>query len=211
MGIQELWLFIVAGLLLIITPGPDMALIIARSSQYGVRAGMAAALGIGAGCFIHTAAAAVGFSAILTASALAFTVLKWVGAAYLVYLGLHMIWSSFQEAATGLQTNDSPRGDLRGIFLQGLLSNALNPKVALFFLAFLPQFISAEASSKFSAFLLLGFLFALMGTTWNLAVAWAAGQMAASAGFVRLRAWLDRTMGVLFVALGIRLAWSERP
>src|SRR2546423_4734412 len=93
-GIQDFWLFVAAGLLLNITPGPDMAYIAARSAQQGVRGGVAAALGVSAGCFVHIAAAAVGVSALLAASAVAFTVLKWVGGAYLVYIGLQMLLAS---------------------------------------------------------------------------------------------------------------------
>src|SRR5215470_15447639 len=102
MDVQDLWLFIIAGLLLNITPGPDMGLIIARSTQHGVHAGAMAAFGVSAGCFVHIVAAAFGVSAILMASALAFSLLKWAGAAYLIYLGLRMLWSSFdpQEADT---------------------------------------------------------------------------------------------------------------
>lgn len=211
MDVQDLWLFIIAGLLLNITPGPDMALIIARSAQFGVRAGTAAALGIGAGCFVHIAAAAFGVSAILMASALAFSLLKWVGAAYLVYLGLQLLWGSFRHSQSTPDDAAGRRDDLPGIFLQGFLTNVLNPKVALFFLAFVPQFISADAPSKISTFILLGLLFNANGTAWNLVVAWWAGRMAASPRFGRVHMWLDRTIGALLVALGARLALSDRP
>jgi threonine/homoserine/homoserine lactone efflux protein len=213
MGIHDLWLFLLAGVLLNITPGPDMALVIARSTQYGVRAGMAAAIGIGAGAFIHIAAAAIGISALVLASATAFTILKWAGAIYLVYLGVQMLRSSFArsraagavEAAAPL-----PPSGLGQVFLQGVLTNALNPKVAVFFLAFLPQFVDADAPSKVAAFIVLGLLFDAVGTAWNLAVAWAAGVFAASSAYGRLAAWLERAIGALFVAVGIRLALAER-
>jgi threonine/homoserine/homoserine lactone efflux protein len=210
MDVHDLWLFIIAGLLLNITPGPDMALIIARSSQYGVPAGAMAALGVGAGCFVHILAAAFGVSAILMASATAFSLLKWVGAAYLVYLGLRMLWSSFDSRPPGSARALDGRRDLPSIFLQGFLTNMLNPKVALFFLAFVPQFISADASSKVSTFILLGLLFNANSTVWNLLVAWTAGQMAASATFQSIRVWLDRTIGALLIALGGRLILADR-
>src|SRR5438105_3162520 len=98
MGIHDLWLFVVTGLLLNITPGPDMALIVARSTQQGTRAGVVAALGVGVGAFIHISAAAIGISAIIVASAWAFTVLKWIGALYLIYVGIAMVRTSFQSA-----------------------------------------------------------------------------------------------------------------
>jgi len=210
MDVQDLWLFISAGLLLNITPGPDMGLIIARSARHGAHAGAMAALGITAGCFVHITAAAFGVSAILMASALAFSLLKWAGAAYLVYLGLRMLWSSFGPRHCEPAAALDDRGDLPGIFFQGFLTNTLNPKVALFFLAFVPQFIRADASSKVSTFILLGLLFNANSTVWNLLVAWTAGRMAASSHFRRVRIWLDRTIGALLIALGARLALADR-
>jgi threonine/homoserine/homoserine lactone efflux protein len=188
-----------------------MALIFARSAQLWPRAGVAAALGVGTGCFVHITAAALGVSAILMASAYAFSVLKWIGTAYLVYIGLRILWGSFKHSAQTFEVTMSRRDRLPSIFVQGFLTNALNPKVALFFLAFVPQFISADAPSKVAAFILLGLLFNATGTGWNLLVAWSAGQMAVSSRFGRVRVWLDRAIGTVFVSLGVRLAFSERP
>lgn len=210
MGITDLWLFITAGLLLNLTPGPDMALIIARSGQYGVRAGVAAALGVAAGCLVHITAAALGLSAVLMTSALLFTLLKWIGGAYLVYLGLRMLWGSFQPQEAVAAAAAEGRTSLAAVFYQGLLTNALNPKVAIFFLAFLPQFISADASSKVLTFVLLGLLFNLNSTVFNVLVAWLAGRVSASPAFGRVRAWIERAIGVIFVALGARLAMADR-
>ncbi|MBI3374102.1 MAG: LysE family translocator [Betaproteobacteria bacterium] len=202
-GTTDLFLFVVAGLLLNMTPGPDTLYIVARSASQGWRAGAAAALGIGAGCWVHTAAAALGVSALLAASATAFTVLKWAGAAYLVYVGLSLLASTTQtRGAPAL-----PSVALRTVFAQGFLTNVLNPKVALFFLAFLPQFIAPDAPDKAVAFLFLGALFNVNGTLWNLLVAWMAARVA-----LRLRwsgplaRWLNRAIGAMFVALGSRLA-----
>ena len=210
MGVTDLWLFITAGLLLNLTPGPDMALIIARSGQYGVRAGVAAALGVVAGCIVHIAAAALGLSAVLITSALLFTLLKWIGGAYLVYLGLRMLWGSFhpQHPATAMPSDGG--GSLSAVFTQGLLTNVLNPKVAIFFLAFLPQFISAEASSQVLTFTLLGLLFNVNSTAFNVLVAWLAGRVSSSPVYGRVRVWLERTIGVVLVGLGARLALAER-
>src|SRR6185312_12232355 len=139
LGIHELWLFILSGLLLNVTPGPDTAYIIGRSIQFGWRGGAAAATGISAGCLIHVFGAAVGLSALLMASSAAFAVLKWVGAAYLLFTGVQMLLSRprpvADEAAAPAETS------LSRVFWQGALTNILNPKVALFFLAFLPQFV----------------------------------------------------------------------
>ena len=209
LGITDLWLFVMAGLLLNITPGPDMAYIMGRSAQLGVRAGAVAALGITAGCFVHIAAAALGLSAILATSAEAFFILKLVGAAYLVWVGISLL----RHAGAG---SVAPSGEgtaisLRAIFLQGFLTNALNPKVALFFLAFLPQFIAAEAPSKAWAFIVLGLIFCVTGTAVCLAIAWftARASAAFSAGSV-VRSWIERALGGLFVLLGVRLAFMQR-
>ena len=158
-GIHDIWLFALAAFLLAITPGPDMALIVARSSRYGVRGGMAASLGVGAGSFVHIFAAAIGISAMLLASATAFNLIKWAGALYLVYMGVTLLLARqpplAEKDAQGL---DLKPLTLPQIFLQGALTNILNPKVAIFFLAFLPQFVDADAPSKFQAFLVLGLL-----------------------------------------------------
>jgi len=212
LGIHDLWLFLAAGLLLNVTPGPDIAYIVGRSTQYGVRGGVAATLGICAGCFVHIIAAAIGLSAALVASASAFTLLKWVGAAYLVYIGLRMLTASRSDNSLIPTTKLAPTAKLRMVFLQGLLTNVLNPKVAVFFLAFLPQFIPADTSSKVSAFVILGLIFNITGTLWNLGVAWCAARLASAHRSLHLvRIWLGRVLGIIFVGLGVRLALSEKP
>jgi threonine/homoserine/homoserine lactone efflux protein len=210
LGIHDFWLFVAAGLLLNITPGPDIAYIVARSAQLGWRGGAVAALAIGAGCFVHIVAAALGLSALLATSALAFTLLKWIGAAYLVYVGLAMLLATPRDAAPADAPRRAGATPLRTVFWQGFLTNALNPKVALFFLAFLPQFIDAAAPSKPLAFAALGLVFNLNGTLWNLGVAWLASRAAVTPLGARARTWLQRTIGGLFVLLGVRLALAER-
>jgi threonine/homoserine/homoserine lactone efflux protein len=187
-----------------------MALVIARSTQHGARAGVAAALGIAAGAFVHIAAAAVGISAVMMTSALAFSIIKWMGALYLLYVGVRLIWVSFQ-AFPPTDADPATTRNLPAIFAQGFLTNALNPKVAVFFLAFLPQFIDTESPAKVVAFVTLGLLFNLTGTTWNLIVAWLAGRVAGLPAFGRLKSWLERLIGALFVGVGVRLALAERP
>ena len=147
LGTHDLWLFVLSGLLLNITPGPDTLYIVGRSSAQGVRGGAVAALGIGAGALVHICAAALGLSAILAASATAFTVVKIVGAVYLVYVGISLMRSRRSTPSAPLASEYRPTR-LRAIFFQGFLTNVLNPKVALFFLAFLPQFVLADAPSK---------------------------------------------------------------
>src|ERR1700730_11227999 len=177
LGIHDLWLFLVAGLLLNITPGPDMALIIARSTQQGTHVGVAAALGVGGGAFVHITTAAIGLSAILVTSVFAFTILKWVGALYLIYLGVQMLRATFGVTTERFGVELSSSVTVRQAFMQGILTNVLNPKVAVFFLAFLPQFVDPDAPSKIFAFVTLGLLFDVVGTVWNLAVAWIAGRL----------------------------------
>ncbi|WFU17779.1 LysE family translocator [Bradyrhizobium sp. CB3481] len=208
LGIHELWLFVISGLLLNITPGPDTAYIIGRSIQFGWRGGVAAATGICAGCLVHVFGAAIGLSALLMASSAAFTVLKWVGAAYLLFTGVQMLLSRSRPLAEAASAGGE--ASLACVFWQGALTNVLNPKVALFFLAFLPQFVAAESAHKTLAFLALGLIFITSGTLWCFCIAAfaarAAGRIRESAGAV---AWVNRALGGLFVYLGIRVAMLE--
>ena len=167
LGTHDLWLFVLSGLLLNITPGPDTLYIIGRSSTQGLRGGAVAALGVGTGALVHSCAAALGLSAILAASATAFTVVKIVGAAYLVYVGISLIRSK-SAIESSPTASAAQRSRLRSIFSQGFLTNVLNPKVALFFLAFLPQFVLTDAPSKPLAFLFLGAIFDINGTICSL-------------------------------------------
>lgn len=208
-GTHDLWLFVLSGFLLNITPGPDTLYIVGRSSTQGGRAGAIAALSIGAGTLVHIAAAALGLSAILAASATAFATVKIVGAAYLLYVGISLIRAAGENRSSTGAIIVRP-ASIRGIFVQGFFTNVLNPKVALFFLAFLPQFVAADASSKPLAFLLLGAIFDFNGTIWNLFVAWSTAKLsntlAPSAAFKR---WFKRCVGTLFICIGIRLALAH--
>ena len=208
-GTHDLWLFVLSGLLLNITPGPDTLYIVGRSSTQGGRAGAVAALGIGAGTLVHICAAALGLSAILAASATAFTAVKFVGAAYLLYVGISLIRSAGASRSSPSAIVVRPAA-IRSIFMQGFLTNVLNPKVALFFLAFLPQFVAVDAASKPLAFFLLGAIFNFNGTLWNLFVAWStarlSSRLAPSAAF---RRWFNRCVGSLLVFIGIRLALAH--
>ncbi|PIW62699.1 MAG: lysine transporter LysE [Shewanella sp. CG12_big_fil_rev_8_21_14_0_65_47_15] len=209
-GTQDLLLFIVSGLLLNMTPGPDSLLIMARSASQGWRAGSAAALGIGAGTCIHILAAALGLSAILATSTWAFTLVKFIGAAYLLYVGVALLLSKRKPGAAEAPVH-LPGLSYRRIFVQGFFSNVLNPKVALFFLAFVPQFIAPEAPDKALAFILLGAIFNLNGMLWchflALSSAFASRKLKASAVIGH---WLNRTVGLVFVSFGIKLALSDR-
>ena len=208
LGTHDLWLFVLSGLLLNITPGPDTLYIVGRSSTLGLRAGAVAALGIGAGVLVHICAAALGLSALLAASATAFAVVKIIGAAYLVYVGVSLLRTKKSDPSSPAVTLRSAR--LRSIFFQGFLTNILNPKVALFFLAFLPQFVMADAPSKPVTFLFLGANFDFNGTLWNLLVAWSTARISSRfAAGERFKIWFNRCVGSLFVVVGLRLVLAH--
>lgn len=210
---QHLLLFIAAGLLLNLTPGPDVLYIVSNALRAGARAGVIAGLGITAGCFVHVFAAAVGVGALLAASATAFTVLKWVGAAYLVWVGVKLLFGRAAPVRWGAPAGAPPAAEasLWSIFRGGFLTNVLNPKVAIFFLAFVPQFIAPDAEHKALAFVLLGTLFNINSVAVNSGWALAAAWMARSDFVRRGTQWLDRTAGAMFIGFGARLALSDRP
>jgi threonine/homoserine/homoserine lactone efflux protein len=207
LGTHDLALFIVSGLLLNLAPGPDTLYIVGRSSTQGYRAGAAAALGIFAGTFVHIAAAAGGLSALLAASASAFTVVKIAGAIYLAYIGISLLRSPVQSGATGPGLAPA---SLHQVFVQGFFTNVLNPKVALFFLAFLPQFVDPARGAVAAQILVLGLLFIALGICTD--GAWAIGAGTA-------RQWLGArprntagqryVVGGVYVGLGLVAAFSS--
>ncbi|HLW34678.1 MAG TPA: LysE family translocator [Chthoniobacterales bacterium] len=206
-GIHDFGLFLAAGILLNLTPGPDTLYILGRSIAQGREAGVASAVGISIGSIFHTCAAALGLSAILATSAVAFGTIKLIGAAYLIFLGTKMILNRRKQLS--LPSNFRRRTRIAA-FRQGILTNILNPKVALFFLAFLPQFIDPASNAKVPAFILLGLTFVTTGTIWCLVLAWFASVFSER---VRknetISQWLNRTAGALFVFLGLRLATTK--
>ena len=219
MGIDHLALFVVAGIMLNLTPGPDVLFIVTNALRSGARTGMVAALGITAGCFVHILAAAIGVSALMAASATAFTLLKWAGAAYLVFVGLRMLLArapapgeSFAMNSVAACADETSAKALKRVFFQGFWTNALNPKVALFFLAFVPQFIAPGVQHKALAFLLLGLLFNFnalwVNIGWAGAAAWMARRMTS---IQQAMHWLERAVGLMFIGFGLKLAFSDHP
>ncbi len=206
LGIHDYSLFISTAVLLNLTHGPDTMYIIGRSLTQGRSSGVASALGISTGSICHTVAAALGLSAILATSAMAFSVIKYLGAAYLFYLGIKMLLSKHQNEASAL-AKVSPWG----VYRQGVITNVLNPKVALFFLALLPQFVNKDAPAPTLSFLALGMTFVMTGTLWCLVVALSAARFSS-----RLRAnsgifsTINRLTGGLFIGLSLKLATAER-
>jgi len=197
--------FVAAGLALNLTPGPDMMYVAARGAAGGKRAGIVSALGIGAGCIVHIAFVALGLAAVLAASATVYRVIRWAGAAYLLWIAVQ-IWKQGQASP---RLAPLARAGAGRVFWQGALINALNPKVALFFLAFLPQFVDPQADHVALRLIVLGAIFNVNGTAVNLAV----GVMAGEAGrlFARRPAWWrwqNRAVALVLAALASRLALS---
>jgi threonine/homoserine/homoserine lactone efflux protein len=200
---QSYLLFIAAAVLLVLAPGPDMLYMLTRTIAQGRKAGVLAAVGINAGAYVHVIAAVLGLSAILATSSVAFTVVKWLGAAYLVWIGIQAI----RSGPLNLETGESIHLNGKAIFWQGFLSDVLNPKVAIFFLAFLPQFVEAGSKNETQQLLLLGITCNVIAIGINLILVFFASI--ATAGLRKnrkLAVWLNRAMGTVFIALGIRLA-----
>jgi len=203
--IKSLSIFIAAAAILLITPGPAVLYIVTRSIHQGRAAGIISVLGIAAGTLFHVAFAAFGISAILLSSSLAFNIVKYTGAAYLIYFGIKSILT--KDVSKGSITFEKKK--LSKVFYQGILVNLLNPKTALFFFAFLPQFINADNGNIVSQILFLGFLFVVMGIFSDGIWAWLAGS---------LGNWLRKNLrilhyqkyfsGIVYLALGVTTAFS---
>jgi len=208
LGIHHYWLFVATAIVLILTPGQDTFFILGRSIASGRAAGIAAALGVSAGTVVHTCAAALGLSALLATSPYAFMAVKFAGAAYLLYIGVRALLTRSNELPGARASGESGRWPA---FHQGIVTNLLNPKVALFFLALMPQFISAGSANKVGAFLVLGLSFVILGLLW-------CTTLAVGAAYLRgvllrrpsLASWMNRVAGVMFIALGVRLATTRQ-
>jgi len=208
-GILNFETFLLAGILLNLTPGADTMYILGRSISQGKKSGILSALGISSGALLHCGFAVLGLSIVLAQSALAFSIVKYIGAAYLVYLGIKSFWSSATGNASIAEEMGSSMSYSK-IYLSGILTNVLNPKVALFFLAFLPQFIDPEYAKNALPFLLLGLTFVATGTLWCLLLAIFSSKLANKIRkYPNIQNTFNKSTGVLFVVLGIQLALSK--
>jgi len=198
--------FFGAALLLNLAPGPDLAFILGHTARGGTRHGLAAMLGVWTGVLCHIGFAVVGLSALIAASAEAFAIVKWIGVAYLVWLGVQALRSKGGFLADAGPVSPVSR---RRVFGQGMLVNLLNPKVAIFYLTFLPQFIS-PGERVFARSLLLANIHIAMGFVWLTAYAWFIDRLGAVLTRPKVKAWLERVTGGLLIALGVRLAWERR-
>ncbi|WP_445487480.1 LysE family translocator [Niallia sp. 03133] len=201
-GITSFGLFIMAALLMNLTPGPDTMLIISRSVSQGKKSGIYSVLGISSGALIHTFFAAIGLSVILAKSVFLFTLIKLIGATYLVYLGIKILL----QKSSAMEISDTSSLSLKKIYMQGLITNVTNPKVALFFLSFLPQFIVPNTSHSTISFVILGLTFVMTGTIWCLIVASFSSYITEKLrSNSRMEAVMNKLTGIIFIGLGIKL------
>jgi threonine/homoserine/homoserine lactone efflux protein len=208
-GIESYTAFLLAGIILNLTPGADTMYIIGRGISQGRRAGIYSALGIGTGSVIHTLFAAFGLSIILAKSALAFSIIKYVGAAYLVFLGIRMLVTK-SKGELSYNLNGEGSGYMK-IYYSAILTNVLNPKVALFYLAFLPQFINPHYANNIIPFLILGGTFITTGTVWCLVIATFSSKFAEKVKKSnKIKLWMDKFAGGIFIFLGISLALKSK-
>jgi len=200
--------FIIAAVLLNLSPGPDIAFILGQTVRGGRKSGFAALFGIWAGAFVHVLMAAAGLSAILATSAVAFSVVKWAGAAYLIWLGIQALRS---DGGSFVSEDVGRSADMFPIFRQGVVVALLNPKVAIFFLAFLPQFVVAGAGPVWAQLFLHGSLIIVVAAFIEPPLVIAGEKLTGKLrNNPRLGLWMDRSLGTVFVALGVRLALEER-
>lgn len=209
LGIDNYLGFIIAGVILNLTPGADTMYILTRSISQGKRAGIYSVYGIGTGVLIHTILASFGLSIILAKSATAFLIVKYMGVAYLIYLGIRMILTKSNTFDNDKQKLE--KLDLVKIYRQGVITNVLNPKVALFFLAFMPQFINPQYAKGALPFLTLGLTFLTTGTVWCLFVSY-------SSSFItetlrrndKIGKYMQKISGLIFIGLGLKLLFTKK-
>lgn len=204
--VQNLALYTLAAFLLVLSPGPDTLFVIARSVENGRRAGFASALGVCCGELVHIAAAAIGLSAILLSSAVAFTVVKVLGAAYLVFLGIKTLLA--KEGVS--KAKPTEEHSTKAIFLQGFLTNALNPKVAVFFVAFVPQFAVPSAGNFALQIIVLGLIHDSLGLIWLTTIAMLSGTLSRWKDSPRFAAFQKWFSGGILLLLGTRLLLLQR-
>ncbi|MCU8002738.1 MULTISPECIES: LysE family translocator [unclassified Shewanella] len=208
MDLNSLLLFAVACLAINLIPGPDVIYIVSNTMKGKMSSGLKAAMGLGVGYFVHTLAASLGLSAIILSSAFAFSIVKWLGAAYLVYLGIQALISMWRgNNQIVVDENSEPNGN---VFFQGIVVSVLNPKVALFFLSFLPQFIDPLAGSTSMQLLTLGLIFSFLATLCNLLYASAGSWVFSRPNSQRYSRALEGVSGVLLIGLASKVMTSER-
>lgn len=202
-------LFIGASIILCVVPGPDMIYLLSRTIAQGKKAGFAAALGINLGGYFHLTAAILGISAIIATSAIAFNILKYCGAAYLIYIGFKAVLSNSPSAINS--SDNEAKLSIKAIFWQGFISDVLNPKVAIFFISLLPQFIQSDSNNTFTQLIILGITVNIIALLINLALVWFSHSVSRNLRQSnRVSKFLNNVMGTIFISLGLKLATEQR-
>lgn len=212
LDITNFGLFTLSVFLLSVTPGPDMAYVIGQSVANGRRAGVISATGVALGSCAHAIASVIGLTALLAASPVMFTAVKYIGGAYLIYLGGKMILETFKNRNLGEVTKSSisPKTNAYGLLSKGFITTLTNPKVLLFFISFFPQFVMPEGEHHAESFLVLGMTYALIAyLTDSMFAIMASGATGGISKNIKIQKLLDRAVGTTFVALGIRLALTR--
>ncbi|MFI8492626.1 LysE family translocator [Peribacillus butanolivorans] len=208
LGITSFGLFLLTAFLMNITPGTDTMYIVSKSVSQGRKAGIYSVLGISTGSLVHTFLAAVGLSVILTTSVVLFTAIKILGAAYLIYLGVKMLFQS----SSNMKLSATKDLSIKKIYMQGFITNVANPKVALFFISFLPQFIATDNSYGPFPFIILGLSFVMTGTIWCLIVANFSSYITKKLrNNSKIEYLLNKLTGIIFIGLGIKLFQTKAP
>lgn len=202
MSIESIFTFIIASSLISLAPGPDNIFVLTQSALYGRKSGVIVTLGLCTGLIVHTTAVALGVAAIFQASALAFNILKFVGAAYLIYLA----WQAFSAKPSGLDSSGGSSLSAKGLYLRGIIMNITNPKVSIFFLAFLPQFTNPQDGNLIIQFLSLGIIFIFVALTVFCGIAFLAGTLGSwLTDSPKNQTYLNRVAGVVFIGLSLKL------
>jgi len=208
-GVENFESFIIAAIVVVITPGIDTIMVLTRSIAHGKKAGIYSALGVSAGLLGHTCAATFGLSVILAKSALAFQVIKYIGAAYLIYIGYKALTD--KSDPTEIKSEKTGKAGSREMFVTGFISDILNPKIALFFLAFLPQFIVSSEINNPIPYLLLGLIIFVITLAWCMFLAVMGSQVA---GFFNknknAQRWTNKMSGIVFILLGLQVALTKK-
>lgn len=208
MSFDNYSMFVIASIILCIVPGPDMIFLLGRTLAQGKKAGIMAAVGINVGAYVHLIAATLGISAILATSALAFTIVKWVGAIYLIYIGYKILTS--KEGKITINGEKGKSQKYSQIFWQGFLSDVLNPKVAIFYLAFLPQFVKPTSDHKSLQIIFLGVTLNVIAIIINIGLVYFASILTKRLREnSRISLWFNKVLGSIFILLGLKLATEK--
>jgi threonine/homoserine/homoserine lactone efflux protein len=209
LGIENLGAFILTAIIVVITPGVDTIMVLTRSISKGKSSGLYSALGVSLGLLVHTCAASFGLSQILSKSAIAFSIVKYIGAAYLIYLGYRSFTDKSEQVE--IKMTDTKVVGMKQMFFTALLSDILNPKIALFFLAFLPQFINSDEINNPVPYLFLGLIIFFITLIWCSFLALAGSNVAKIFNKNKnIESWMNKTSGVVFVLLGLKIALTKK-